>query len=123
MRIRISAGAVSAEADLSDTATAQALWDVLPLEGRANVWGDEIYFDVPLSASPSSDARADMAVGELGYWPPGSAFCVFFGPTPMSTGDEPRAASPVNPLGMIDGDVAAFREVRDGDKVTLSRVE
>ncbi|MCJ7677601.1 MAG: hypothetical protein MUO35_07770, partial [Anaerolineales bacterium] len=65
------------------------------------------------------DARAEMQVGELAYWPPGSAFCIFFGPTPVSRGQAPRAASNVNPLGIVDGDAAAFKAVRSGEKVRL----
>ena len=63
-----------------------------------------------------------MEVGDLGYWPPGQAFCLFFGPTPASHGDEPRAASPVNVFGKVEGDATRFRAVRDGARVSLERV-
>ena len=121
-KIMIQAGEVSLEAELNDRPTARAIWEALPIEGRANTWGDEIYFEIPVAAEAEADARADMQVGELGYWPVGKAFCIFFGPTPMSAGDQPRAASPVNLLGMVLGDATQFRSVRDGERVRLEKV-
>ncbi len=120
-RMMITAGKVSLPAELNDSPTAQQVWDALPIEGRAHTWGDEIYFEIPVVARQAPDARADVAVGELGYWPIGRAFCIFFGPTPASTGPEPRAYSPVNILGRIIGDATAFRSVRDGELVRLTR--
>jgi hypothetical protein len=118
-RIRISAGGVSATAILHDNATADAIWAALPITGRGNLWGDEIYFGIPVRVSKAGDARDVMSAGELGYWPPGTAFCIFWGPTPASRGDEIRAASPVNPFGQLEGDVAAFDSVPDGVEVTI----
>ena len=122
-RITISAGSVTMEAELNDSATALKVWDALPIEGSASTWGDEIYFEIPVSARQAQDARADVAVGELGYWPVGSAFCIFFGPTPVSTGKDPRAYSPVNVLGCVLGDAVRFRGVRSGTTVRLERVD
>jgi hypothetical protein len=109
------------EAQLNDSPTAQLIWEALPITGRANTWGDEIYFDIPVRAEQAPDARADVEVGELGYWPAGSAFCIFFGPTPVSSGDQPRAASPVNVVGRVLGDATAFRKVGAGATVMLSK--
>ncbi|MCX7669138.1 MAG: cyclophilin-like fold protein [Anaerolineae bacterium] len=122
-RIWITAGNVTLPAELNDSPTAVQVWDALPIEGRANTWGDEIYFEIPVVARPAADARAEVAVGELGYWPVGHAFCIFFGPTPASTGAEPRAYSPVNILGRVLGDATVFRRVRDGEPVRLTRAE
>jgi hypothetical protein len=119
--IRIHAGSVEATAVLNDTGTADAIWEALPLSGHANRWGDEIYFSVGLTL-PGEQGREVVRVGDLGYWPPGQAFCLFFGPTPASEGDEPRAASPVNVFGLVEGDATRFRAVRDGVRVTLERV-
>jgi len=120
-RITIQAGTVTVKARLNDSPTAMKIWASLPITGRANTWGDEIYFGIPVQAEEAEDARADVAVGELGYWPVGKAFCIFFGPTPVSTGDTPRAASPVNIVGDILGDAEQFRQVRAGAKVDLER--
>jgi hypothetical protein len=120
-QIRISAGSVTLLAELNEGPTAGQIWAALPIEGRANVWGDEIYFDVPVVAAQEPDARADVAVGELGYWPVGHAFCIFFGPTPASVDDRPRAASPVNILGRVLGDATQFRAVRSGERVRITR--
>jgi hypothetical protein len=120
-RMTIQAGAVTLKAELNDSPTALQIWEALPVTGRAHTWGDEIYFGISVHAEEAEDARADVAVGELGYWPVGKAFCIFFGPTPVSTGDAPRAASPVNIVGSILGDATQFRQVRAGTKVTLER--
>jgi hypothetical protein len=122
-RIQIVAGEVSQTAVLNDSTTADAIWLALPIEGDANCWGDEIYFTLPVQLEEAEDARQDMAVGELGYWPVGTAFCIFFGPTPVSVDDEPRAYSNVNPFGQIEGDATAFRAVSNGEKVTVSQLE
>ena len=121
-RIVISAGNVLMEAELNEGQTARKVWDALPIEGRANTWGDEIYFEIPVSARQEPGAREDVAVGELGYWPVGSAFCIFFGPTPVSVGEEPRAYSPVNILGRVLGDATQFRGVRSGASVRIARL-
>jgi hypothetical protein len=121
-RITITAGSVTLEAELNDGPTASAIWEALPITGRANTWGDEIYFAIPVQMPEEPDARADVEVGELGYWPVGNAFCIFFGPTPASDGPEPRAASPVNILGRVLGDATEFRQVPGGAAVTLSRL-
>ena len=121
--IIITAGSVSLPAELNDNPTARQVWDTLPIEGRANVWGDEIYFEIPVRTAQEPDARADVEVGELGYWPPGNAFCIFFGPTPVSTGERPRAASPVSILGRVLGDATLFREVAGGSLVRITRQE
>lgn len=121
-RIKISTGGVIATATLNDSSTAGAIWDALPITARGNRWGDEIYFDIPVHQPPSSDAREVMAAGELGYWPPGTALCIFWGPTPASHGDEIRAASPVNPCGQLEGDPSAFGAVPGGAEIQIERL-
>jgi hypothetical protein len=121
--IVISSGELSVQAELNESPTAQEIWKKLPLEGRANAWGDEIYFEVPVVMDQETDARAEVEVGELGYWPVGQAFCIFFGPTPVSTDERPRAYSPVNVIGRVQGDARLFKLVRDGDLVRIDRLE
>jgi len=118
--IRITAGDVSASAELNDSKTASAIWDTLPIEAKAETWGDEIYFGIPVRAE-ADRAKEVVALGDLGYWPPGHAFCVFFGPTPASRGDEIRPASPVNVVGRVSGDATVFKNVRVGTRVTIER--
>ncbi|HET91200.1 MAG TPA: hypothetical protein ENN99_10755 [Chloroflexi bacterium] len=120
-RIVITAGPVTVEAELNDSLTAREIWESLPIVGWANTWGDEIYFEIPVQVEQASDARAEVEVGELGYWPVGSAFCIFFGPTPASSDARPRAASPVNIVGRVLGDATAFRQIASGTAVELSR--
>jgi len=121
--ITISAGDISISAELNNSPTAEEIWRALPIKGTANTWGDEIYFEIPVIINEEPDARADVEVGDLGYWPSGHAFCIFFGPTPVSSDEKPRAASPVNIFGRVVGDVTQFRNVRSGARVSVSRSE
>ena len=119
--IRITAGEVLVEGELNDSATAQQIAAALPIRQRGQRWGLEIYFSIPVKAELEPDAREVVEVGELGYWPPGNAFCIFFGPTPASVGDEIRAASPVNIIGKLNGNLSALSEVANGAEVLIER--
>lgn len=121
--ITISTQGISMSAELNDSPSAQQIWDALPLEGSASTWGDEIYFATSVVMEEEPDASADVEVGDLGYWPPGHALCIFFGPTPASTAKKPRAASPVNILGHVMGDARQFRIVQNGTTVRVDRSE
>jgi len=103
-----------------NTKTSEALWNALPIEGTANRWGDEIYFEIPVTVG-LEEAQQTVDVGDIAYWPPGKALCIFFGPTPASNGNEPRAASPVNVFAKIVGDPLVFRKVKDGDKIRIEK--
>jgi hypothetical protein len=118
--IRITAGQVTAEARLNDSTTAAVIWDALPIQAKAETWGDEVYFSIPVRATADA-AREVVELGDLGYWPPGQAFCIFFGPTPASRGDEIRPASPVNVVGAVAGDARVFKRVRAGTRVLIER--
>jgi len=107
------------EAELSDTPTAQKIAEALPFEGSVNVWGDEIYFDIALTIELEPDARQDVEVGDLGYWPAGPAFCIFFGPTPVSTGNQPRAYSPVNIFGRVLDNLQPLKSVSNGATIKI----
>ena len=121
-RMRITAGDVTVTATLNDSPTARAIWEALPIEERGSTWGDEIYFGIPVHRD-EEDAQEVVELGDISYWPPGHAFCIFFGRTPMSRGNEIRPASPVNVLGRIDGDATLFRQVASGARVRLERGE
>ena len=122
-KIKITVEGIELSATLNESFTAKKIWEALPIEGSANTWGDEIYFSIPVNLKEATNARADVAVGELGYWPTGKAFCIFFGPTPVSSGQQPRAASPVNVFGKVDGDATQLRQVGQGSKVHVTRDE
>jgi len=109
---------VTVDAELNDSRTATAIAVRLPIEAKAETWGDEIYFDIGQALAGESP-REVVELGDLGYWPPGQAFCIFFGPTPMSRGDEIRPASPVNVVGHVVGDARAFTKVRAGSRVRI----
>jgi len=113
----------SLQARLNDSPTAQELLKQLPIESRVNTWGEEIYFEIPVDMPQEGDAREILSVGDLGYWPVGQAFCIFFGPTPVSTDERPRAYSPVNVLGTILGDSEALKSIKNQEIVRLERVE
>ena len=119
-KIRIKAGSVEVIAELNTTKTAEAIWQALPIKGYANHWGDEIYFSIPVSLE-AEDARELVTIGDLGYWPPGTACCIFFGLTPISKGQEIRPASPVNVFGKIMGDASVLRQVASETEITIDR--
>ena len=118
-RIRISSASREVLAELNDTRTAQAIWDSLPIRGRVNLWGKEIYFSIPVSLEPDS-AEELVSLGDLGYWPEGKAFCIFFGPTPISGKGEIRPASPVNVFGKVIGDARVLGQVKAGAQIRVT---
>jgi hypothetical protein len=119
--IRIKAGAAEVQAELNDTRTAKALFEILPVKAKANTWGDEIYFDVPLSME-IEDGSEVVQMGDVAYWPDGPSLCLFFGRTPASRGNEIRAASPVTVLGRIVGDLKVLKSVRSGTEIAVEKV-
>jgi hypothetical protein len=123
-RLRVRAGDVELTAELRDTPTVDALWMLLPVSGRAARWGDEFYFRLPaMMADREDDARDVMAIGEIGYWVEGQAVAIFFGPTPASHADEPRAAVPVNVLGAIERNAESLARLPDGVVFHLEAVD
>ncbi len=118
-KILIRSGEIEMGAELNDSPTALALFTALPLSAGANTWGDEIYFQVPVDRQLDSTAAESVQAGDLGYWPSGRAFCIFFGPTPVSRKGEIRPASAVNLIGKVIGDARVFRAVREGDLMQL----
>ena len=116
--IRITAGSVVVDAELNDTDTAGAIWEVLPIQANGDTWGDEIYFRISVE-NEVENGQEVVELGDLGYWPPGSAFCLFFGPTPASEGDEIRPASKVTVIGKIKGDSTVLTSVSSGSSVLI----
>ena len=120
-KISIRAGSIRAEAGIIDNSISDAIWKALPIKSAANTWGDEIYFSIPVAAGPE-DGQEVVNAGDIAYWPPGKAFCIFFGPTPASRGNEIRAASEVNVFGKLTGDPKVFSAVRDGEIIFVERI-
>ena len=118
-QIKIIAGDVSAVAELSNGKTSDAIWNSLPIENTVNTWGDEIYFTIPVTSALDETAKEVVEKGDLGYWPTGKAFCIFFGPTPVSQGEVPRAYSPVNIFGKVVGDATTFKQAGAGSLVRV----
>ena len=119
MRIRITVGDVALEAKLNDTATATKIGEALPIHSSFNTWGDEIYFSIPVDAELDDSAQEVVKVGDLGYWPPGSAFCIFFRLTPVSEPGRIMPASAVNIVGEVVGDATLFKQAMRGREVVL----
>ncbi len=107
-------------AELYNTPTAEQIYNSLPLKGKAIRWGEEIYFNIPIDIPEEWDAHQHVEPGEIAYWPVGAAFCIFFGPTPISTGGKPKAYSAVNVFGKITGDLSSLKNVKPGDEVIVS---
>ena len=119
--ITIRFGEAIATGELNESPTATLIWEALPIVAKGNLWGEEIYFSIPVEAELEDTARDVVERGELGYWPQGRALCIFFGPTPTSQGDEIRAASAVNIVGRIRGDHTVLRTVREGTTVRVEK--
>jgi hypothetical protein len=118
--ILITAGNISVRAELDDTPTAREILKILPLKGSVHRWGEEIYFSIPLEMGLEPDARQEVETGALGYWPEGPAFCIFFGRTPVSTGANLKAYSPVNVIGKVVQDPAQLKDVPEGAPIAIT---
>ncbi len=110
------------EAELNESSTARKVAAALPLETSFSTWGDEIYFSIPVSSPVDETAKEEVEMGELGFWPTGNAFCIFFGPTPMSRGDKIVPASAVNIIGRVLGEAVRFKEVMNEKRIRLEAV-
>ncbi len=122
-KINITIGKLTMEADLNDTPTAQKIYGILPIKSGFNTWGEEIYFTVPVDSELDSSAREVVEAGDLGYWPTGQAFCIFFGQTPMSSQGKIVPASAVNIIGKVLGNPEDFKSVMDEREVFLEAVD
>ena len=106
-RIKVTAGDIEITAELNESSTARLIEQALPFESAAQLWGDEIYFSIPVEAD-EEDAQPEVPSGTVAYWPPGKALCLFFGQKPYS---------PVNVVGQIDGDPQRLAAVAEGVRV------
>ena len=121
--IRITAGAITLEAELNDSKTAAAIFSALPLNSSVQTWGEEIYFTIEVKVPlEKAFAKEVVALGDLGYWPQGRAFCIFFGATPVSTADEIRPASAVTVIGKVVSNFDGLKKVRDGEEIVIEKV-
>lgn len=118
----LKAGKNKLKIELNHTSTAQKIWEALPIEATVNTWGDEIYFSIPVKLE-QENPQETVQEGDVAYWPPGRALCIFFGPTPVSSPGEIRPYSPVTVVGKVMGDAKVLKAVRDGEKVRLDREE
>jgi hypothetical protein len=121
MKIHITLGHLNMDAELNDTPTARKVAEVLPLKTSFSTWGDEIYFTIPVEAELDENAREEVNTGDLGYWPTGSAFCIFFGPTPMSSEGKIVPASAVNIIGRVLGDATRLKEVMGEEEISITK--
>ena len=119
----IKCGRFIFNAEIFDTPTARMVMNELPLTGSSNLWGEEIYFPVTFTAELEANAVEEVDEGTLAYWPPAKAFCIFFGPTPVSTSDKPRGYSAVNVFGKIRGNLDTLRQISPGEKIEVSLLE
>jgi hypothetical protein len=118
-QIFLTVGKVTLKGELYDTPTANAVKRILPLEEEFSTWGEEIYFNVPLKMSLDESAKQEVEIGDIGYWPPGPAIAIFFGPTPLSSGSKPVAASSVNIIGKIKEDPTPLSRVKTAKKIKI----
>jgi hypothetical protein len=117
--IRLTVGDILLEGELFDTPCGRGIADLLPLEAFHNTWGDEFYFEISLEHDLDPTATSDLEVGDIGYWPPGRALAIFFGPTPMSTGPKPMPASAVNLVGHIPRDARLLKTAKGATRIRI----
>ena len=117
-QIKIEFENISIDAVLNDSETENKIKKILPISNSVNTWGDEIYFSIGVN-DDENDSKEVVELGDLGYWPPGNAFCLFFGLTPASEGDKIMPASPVNVIGKILGDLEILKSIKSGEKVSV----
>ena len=122
-RIRFDFGSLTLDAELLDTPTAKAVVAALPFTSSAMTWGEEVYFEIPVTVAREQDARAVVTPGEVAYWSDGHCIALGFGRTPISKGNECRLASPCNIFGKIDGDAKALKAVTAGTRLTVSLLD
>jgi len=120
MKVRITAGKVSLEAELRDTPTTRLLIEALPFDAQAQTWGDEVYFSTPVSAKLEPDARQVVEPGTVCFWTEGNALALPFGRTPISTDERPKLASRCNVLGQLH-DFSGLKAIRSGQKIRVER--
>jgi hypothetical protein len=120
--IKITAGSINLTAELDDTALAKTVAAKLPIETTPNEWGDEFYFGIPVRANLDETATKKIKVGDIGFWPPGNAMAIFFGPTPMSSGADPVPASAVCLIGRITGDATLLRQARGTRTIRIEKM-
>lgn len=119
-KVTIQTSGLKIRAILNNTWTAQKIWDALPIEGKASLWGKEIYFRTPVEVE-IEDGQETVRLGDIGYWPPDQAICLFFGPTPVSTGDEIRPYSFVTVVGKLVDNPKELRAVREKENIKITR--
>ena len=122
-QIQISTGNLTLAATLNELETANQLWESLPISGRVQIWGDEIYFSIPLNVGEELGSQETVQAGTVAYWPPGSALCLFWGPTPISAPGEIRPASAVNVVGILDNDPNLLAEVPSQAEIIIEKIE
>lgn len=113
--ILIISGDEVVEAELFETSTAIQILNALPLSGTINTWGEEVFFNIPISGKPEANATDELNIGDLAYWPLGPAFCIFYGKTPVSKNDNPRAYSPVNIIGRVIKNMEGLRNFKENE--------
>ena len=121
-KLKMTIGGIEITAELFDTPTADAIYQNLPFSSTARTWGEEVYFDTPVTSKNEADARDVIEAGELAFWLAGNAIAIGFGPTPVSQGEEIRLASPCNVWGRAVEDVRGLMVVKDGDPITVERL-
>jgi hypothetical protein len=122
MKIQITSGDITVQAELYETPTGRAIAEALPINGSVNRWGGEVFFTIPVSVERDAASRDVLEPGELGYWPTGNAFCIFFGATPVSQGDECRAASNVNVFGRVTDDLDVLWDIKESAQIRVQAV-
>jgi hypothetical protein len=120
MKLVLKSGSLSLTMDLKDTPTSRSVFAAAPFEAHAQTWGEEVYFETPVSAKLEPDAQQVVDPGTVCFWTQGDALALPFGRTPISTGDKPKLANPCNVLGFLP-EFASLKKIKSGDKVRVEK--
>jgi len=120
MKISIFINNQKYEGKLNNRETAKKIYEILPIESVGNLWGNEIYFEIPIEIE-NENLTEELSVGDLAYWPEGNGFCIFYGRTPASTNNEPKPASPVTVIGKIKGDIEDLKKLKEA-KIKITKI-
>lgn len=121
INIVIEAGKVRIDVWLNESQAAKDLLEKLPIESKANMWGEEIYFYIKHRLTADKDAKQEVRVGDFAYWPVGPGLCLFFGRTPASRDDRPRAASPVTVIGQVVSNIEDLKKIKEKDSIVVRK--
>lgn len=121
-KVLIQLDKIKVEVELNDSVTADKIYDALPIESIGNLWGDEVYFRTDIVSQIDETAKVTVELGDIAFWPPSNALCIFYGKTPVSTDEEIKPASAVNIVGKVTSDIEILKKLKEGAEIKVTKL-